>query len=67
MGWKKWSYWLKGGIIALGLDIIYAASGLLALENFGWIVTFVIAPAAAIPLFLIGAIIGWIVGKIKSK
>jgi len=100
MGWKDWSYWLKGGIITVGILLIWTI--LIGLTNFifggvtsfadnsgkfilvllslvinivpkedyglgilvGLITIYILTP---IFWFSIGAFIGWIVGKIKSK
>ncbi len=103
MGWKNWSYWLRGGIIGGGLVIVYLTlirisryllasdSDILAeiivlshillefpiipiVENFrplgellsrnNVIISFLII---AIPWFIIGAIVGFIIGKIKQR
>jgi len=92
MGWKKWSYWLKGGIIGiivfiilLVLSAIFPSYGLGNI--FQWIIVFIgsiiMVPARSlfsfklgppitnfyvpmIVLFILGAIIGWIYGKIKQ-
>lgn len=102
MNWKRWPYWLRGGVIGvLILVIILFLSIILALigkvdvilnNPFIYIIVKILASPTSIlnlfpidPInnsilwycfgiisgvivyFLIGAVIGWIVGKIKSK
>jgi hypothetical protein len=108
MGWKEWSYWLKGGIIGLiyffiiwvfetiigdnPLFISHTATGWegilfgiaffpvfilidwlanmlpLFIQNGGDKINALIMQIYfLISAFLIGAFIGWIVGKIKKK
>ena len=102
MGWKNWSYWLRGGIVfdllviiifllLYVLWLIIGGSGIYSLMNLilfplYWIfqvtrpVTFleVFVFGSFLPnfqgiiilltiYFIIGAIIGWIVGKIKKR
>ncbi|MBS3114557.1 hypothetical protein J4448_05640 [Candidatus Woesearchaeota archaeon] len=101
MGWKDWPYWLKGGVIAVGIIILvivflvpFGESDLLGVGSVhssgggpywmlpflpGFILVLIFNPSTkplgyflfyGTPLilyFLIGAVIGWIVGKIKSK
>jgi len=92
MGWKDWSYWLKGGIIGLVISLLITLSTMfmpvyciglsqdgtgcvsptgidawkynfnsLFDDTFGIIILFIVS------LFIIGAIIGWIYGKIKQR
>ncbi|MBI2558573.1 hypothetical protein HYW20_04575 [Candidatus Woesearchaeota archaeon] len=89
MGWKDWPYWLKGGVIVLGIYLIATLSLLPFGETGGnprfplWLVPSLfplfilieilgdvqINPYIISPIFyfLIGSLIGWIVGKFKSK
>ena len=104
MGWKNWSYWLRGGILfLLGIEIIslivyllafilspYFAMPLIIFQGFGvllanlifnWnpldyvysspkmevIISLFVLISNAICLFIVGAIIGWIYGKVKEK
>jgi len=92
MGWKNWSYWLKGGVIGLVLEIIIV--GLLTIQKYlfckqiicfyqvfnlagtvcmncndsaDFSVSLILILGITIVSILIGSIIGWIVGKIKSR
>ena len=104
MGWKDWSYWIRGGIIGVIVGMIaIPASIAIALASdcvsdctpiwaklfslfSGWLIIIIdkslyllgmgrIAGFLETPLlilvpvtyFLYGSIIGWIIGKIKSK
>ena len=84
MGWKNWSYWLRGAVIGIIASIVVFFLGwnMPSCWNFGTQQTpaychllFPIngtiggAPGIiSILLYIVyGAIIGWIVGKIKSK
>jgi len=75
MGWKDWSYWLRGGIIGFLIYIPVVISTIGAHElgkfhsfifdlgisnDYGW-------KFALIVYLVIGGIIGWVIGKIKSK
>ncbi|MBS3085684.1 hypothetical protein J4225_03285 [Candidatus Pacearchaeota archaeon] len=79
MGWKDWPYWLKGGVIfeillIIGLFLIAFIKGeglaiLFLLIFFGgenpWeMFTFL---GFLILYFILGAIIGWIYGKIRNR
>ena len=80
MGWRDWPYWVKGAIILLAIETFIAiclftyfaimdyvidpngfGHGLAA----GILVIFYLI--SIIPALIIGALIGWIYGKIKSK
>ena len=72
MGWKNWSYWLKGGIIGLIItvlaEIIFIVF-LISIKNtdpFAYALMFIILFWGAV-LTLILVIIGLIIGKIRSK
>ena len=101
MGWKGWSYWLKGGFILGAINVVLSLISLMMSASaedsiskafaFFWIAlidypafklaqsflsssfdsafgAFLIAIIfGTIQWFLIGTILGWIVGKIKSK
>lgn len=105
MGWKNWSYWLKGGIVAVIISIILLIIPFLlflfitvdgyigtiffyiyfislrisifpaflmrfvqgASDSSAINVTMLIVIISLITWFVIGAIIGWIYGKIKLK
>lgn len=102
MGWKNWSYWLKGGVITFSADFIIVLLIIFTShksESIGWGLIFTQIPfsftllgffskilcypvsintasACEIPLaiiggliswFIIGALIGWIYGKIKNR
>jgi len=100
MGWKKWPYWLKGGIISVGIAIlstlvlipfgtpesgwfsyysipmfIGAMPLVVLLALISGMNDYAISNAfpgafllyAAITYFLVGALVGLIYGKIKSK
>lgn len=95
MGWKDWSYWLKGGIIGLIISTIVIVIALLQLINYAIIkwpllilinlfanqyvaisqcsgdscigFLFFVPLLVFIEFFVIGAIIGWIYGKIKQR
>lgn len=61
MGWKDWPYWLKGGLIGLGITILlslYVFVFLKAFSEFFLILSIIFSIAA----FTIGAIIGKIMG-----
>ena len=87
--WKKWSYWLRGGVIGLAVYILLVLSNIspvvklfaeiqqsvaniflsstptfAQMLRFAYLFSFVIAPLI---WFGIGALIGWIVGKVKGK
>ena len=79
MGWKDWPYWLKGGeifeiLLIIGLFLIAFIKGeglaiLFLLIFFGgenpWeMFTFL---GFLILYFILGAIIGWIYGKIRNR
>lgn len=85
MGWKNWSYWLRGGLIAIIIYVILFLF-LFIFPPFYYIISFLTIPlnplfnrgifgdnavvfiiVKGIYLFVLGVIIGWIVGKIKSK
>lgn len=81
MGWRNWSYWLRGGIIGLFIGIILEVIGticfpfagfpsqcpptiilhlpLISLSNLGYIALILVS-------IIIGTVIGFIIGKIKS-
>ena len=71
MGWKNWSYWLRGGIVGLIIVLIWAffvtyispPSGFADSTDAGALVIFILT----IPGIIIGMIVGLIVGKIKSR
>jgi len=94
MDWKDWPYWLKGGVIAAGINLLllllyyifptpvfsfkksynqitsilglpaFVVIGILPFSIFSifWIIV-----VSTILFFIIGAIIGLIVGKVKSR
>ena len=82
MGWKNLAGWLKGGIIGVVLYIFFALFNAVPLLTFfgnlilkanpslsfnfafAFLFGFVIYPLV---WFGLGALIGWIVGKIKSR
>jgi K+-sensing histidine kinase KdpD len=92
MGWSEWPAWVKGGVIAVVIELILFIL-LLLLESLRidtslWIVAFPVSfilwgfvfgdnmtpfwfylsyPLSVILWFIIGAIIGFIIGKIKSR
>ncbi|MEK6891042.1 MAG: hypothetical protein AABX03_02795 [Nanoarchaeota archaeon] len=79
MGWKSWSYWLKGGIIGLLLPIFFSICMIflfliggankrefLSADGSGAMMT-VFALFFGIIFMIIGIIIGFIIGKVKSK
>ncbi len=79
MGWKDWPYWIKGGIIGILLSLAYFLIILIIYLIYNWpegdYVGFIIyilfgtiisTIGVAVALFIIGAIIGLIVGKIKK-
>lgn len=100
MGWKDWSYWLKGGVIALIIQILFFLidslngsfldtrislpliiiwilmgslnlsfgcynKGVITLSNCTSyiIVSFILN---LLLYFLVGALIGWIIGKVRK-
>ena len=95
MGWKDWSYWLKGGIIGLILFFLVLIIVSLKLNSdFAFIVYFLLwmpllfledsalffyqiegypqptilgIVCIGIVYFLVGSLLGWIVGKVKSR
>jgi len=101
MGWKNWPYWLKGGLIGVGIGIILAVIGIIAVIErplageflyfvqligifglgsflqtdcvgeacFGNVfIALILMPIGyLIKGLLVGAITGWVVGKIKAK
>ena len=82
MGWKERPYWLKGGIIGLVLGIVlgFILYVYFPMKKFALILckTFPCPQVAyyneplfilysPIILFIVGTLIGWIVGKVKSK
>ena len=81
MSWKNWPSWLKGGLIGVIIYIIYYLIVLftiyardeqgkliigIAMSWFGpmFVAGFIINISL---IFLIGAFIGWLYGKIKAK
>ncbi|PIN93038.1 hypothetical protein COU54_04780 [Candidatus Pacearchaeota archaeon CG10_big_fil_rev_8_21_14_0_10_31_24] len=87
MGWKDWSYWLKGGIIGIVftifycllrlfvvengfltyLDIVYAPIIILLIKIYGFKEAIIDYPVVVVYGLVVGALIGWIYGKIKNK
>ena len=85
MGWKDLPYWLKGGIIAVSINLLVAIfTSSSRSEMNGIVYAWSLAPlyyfkffrsqypnlislTGAIMYFLIGALIGWIYGKIKNR
>ena len=108
MGWKNWSYWIRGGIIGdlIGIILIILYSTLGRINQITYLIFILAIGITSIPLkplisifniklfgaiessfaiglpgniriegiiilityyFFIGAFIGWLVGKIKSK
>ena len=89
MGWKDWPYWIKGGVIGLGIFIVmfllsYIILMLGCMDRVIYLLSiksgimfptpcllvyFFFASYSIMPFvfIVIGAIIGLIVGKIKSK
>ena len=79
MGWKEWSYWLKGGIIFLVLGdlllLIYISALMGLSRSMGsapislYSIFLILLSILVVSLisFLFGAFIGWIVWKIKSR
>lgn len=67
MGWKDWPYWFKGGIISLVIPIVFFIYAIInvetGFENFAYLFTIEIAVVA----FIIGSIIGLIIGKARQK
>jgi len=74
--WNEWPIWVKWGIIFSLLDLIFW----IGISIFNFIFTFFYFDKIQfnlsmiynnltflLPAFLIGALIGWIVGKIKSN
>ena len=66
MGWKNWPSWLNGGIILTLISTIY----IIIIEIFGQSshggIMGPLVIIYIIPIFLIGAFIGWLYGKIKG-
>ncbi|NQU99452.1 MAG: hypothetical protein HQ538_01830 [Parcubacteria group bacterium] len=66
--WKEWSYWLKGGIVGGIIWLIYTIYRYLLepplFSSFGF---YFDRAGNLIFLVLIGFLIGWIYGKIKSQ
>ena len=99
MGWKNWSYLIKGGFIGASIGVIYlllawfqaipiftilltisimascgsgeTSSSVGLLGNCQWaskyFIMFIIVILTLIVFFGVGALIGWLVGKIKKK
>lgn len=93
MGWRNWSYWLRGGIVSVIILIIFSIitsfkvcnaslctwiylgiSLISALISFPLLIVLLnifgeMTPYISTPLsfFLFGALIGFIIGKIKSR
>jgi len=83
MGWKDLSYSLRGGIIVLALSIVIFPIFLFvtyfisipfgcSAESFQIIcrpkaATYILLLISALTIFVVGAIIGWIYGKIKGR
>ena len=85
MGWKEWSYWLKGIIFFVivwvivlflwGLTTTVSEGGKCSIIPFlgsGTLLGCFLAPVllglfGIIPVIIIGALIGWIYGKTKSR
>jgi len=74
--WQGLKYWLKGGIIGLFVLIILDFLSLPfynedALKYIGWQAYIIGFPLVllylCVPFFIIGALIGLIIGKIKKK
>lgn len=71
MNWKNWPYWLRGGLIAISILIIFALVLIFTFlgecGDMGCAAVYIVvlAAAAVIPAFLIGALFGWIYGKNK--
>lgn len=74
MGWKDWPYWLKGGIIGGGIGFVLSLLSsfsiiIRGLVFGGWpdieLIWFDLL--LILSTFIVGAVIGWIYGKIKSK
>ena len=87
MGWKDWSYWVRGGMIGLLILPLFVILFLLDIEapikilpfldfiglvicggkfcqDIGGAIHFLTIPLSII---LIGALIGWLVGKFRKK
>jgi len=80
MGWKNWPNWIKGILIPAGLYILVIILGfILFMIGFGFNINFLAIPGVyilylsglglyvLIPLVIIGAIIGWVIDKRKSR
>ena len=83
MGWKDWPSWVKGGVIGIFLILLYLlifiiSSDLLQLGEraFAFALPLFLVSGTndflgliftLIAYFVLGAIIGWIVGKIRNR
>jgi len=79
MFWKNWPSWLKGGLIGLIIYIIYFLVVIFTIYTrgeqwklgmaMGWLGSMFVTGfiITILQFFLIGALIGWVYGKIKSK
>ncbi len=79
MGWKNWSYWLRGGVIGLILGFVlefgilitakscadWSFSTCSILENI--INKTILSLAWGVVGIILGIIIGWLYGKIKNR
>jgi len=75
MGWKNWSGWLKGGVIGAGIVLVLGVLQVLypmySIPGVAIIVYYLeISPLPyffIIEGFVLGALIGWIIGKVRRK
>ncbi len=69
MGWKDWSYWLRGGVMGLVISSAWALQGAIrnGLEHANRNTLIFNLLIAIILATILGVIIGFIYGKIKLK
>jgi len=66
MGWKNWSYWLRGGVVVLFVYILVI--DIYTMDFMGWTFDFWLNTLLGLILsFGFGALIGFIYGKIKNR